>query len=225
MFDRVVCVNMKRHADRWERFVRDLPNPWPFGRPQRFDAVDGRATGCPDWFPGGVGAFGCYRSHLRTLEDALCDGIETLLVLEDDAIFVDDFAQKVGAFIEEAPTDWHQLYFGGQHLSLRQQPPELISDNVLRCHNVNRTHCYAMRREFMQAAYHELCRPPREPQVQQEFHVDWRFGAMHLSGKWNVYAPTRWLVGQSAGVSSIIGPGKPTTESWWHPQIPSLVSG
>ncbi len=216
MFDRVVCLNMNRHADRWERFVRDLPDPWPFVRPKRFRAVDGRHTGCPDWFPGGSGPFGCWQSHLRILEDALCDDIETLLVLEDDAIFVDDFASKAGAFIEEAPTDWDQLYLGGQHLCLRQSPPERITENVLRCHNVNRTHGYAVRREFMKAAYHELCRPPHEPQVQQAFHVDHRYGQMHLSGKWNVYAPTQWLIGQAAGVSSIMGPGKPSAECWWN---------
>ena len=225
MFDRVVCLNMKRHGDRWQRFVRSLPDPWPFARPQRFEAVDGRATGCPDWFPGDVGAFGCYRSHLRILEDALCDDIETLLVLEDDAIFVDDFAARAGAFIEEAPTDWHQLYFGGQHLSRANDPPYRVSDNVLRCHNVNRTHGYAMRHAFIKAAYHELCRPPHEPQQQQEFHIDWRYGAMHQSGKWNVYAPMQWLVGQSAGVSSIIGPGKPTEECWWNNTIPTFTSG
>ena len=67
---------------------------WPFRQPVRFRAVDGNSVPPPSWWPAGPGAWGCLRSHLRIFEDALMDGVDRLLVLEDDVCFVPDLAAR-----------------------------------------------------------------------------------------------------------------------------------
>ncbi len=236
MFDRVVCISLARHPERWEQFQRGLPADWPFARPKRLRAVDGLKARPPTTFaPATIpiaqllqisghipdalqvtrmgGAWGCYRSHLRAIEDALTDDIEALLVFEDDAVFASDFAAQAEDFMHIVPADWHQVYFGGQHLDV----PKAINDTVLRCHNVNRTHAYAIRRSMMRDAYRILSALPEDPQDAQDLHLDHRFGRLHASGKWNIYAPRQWLVGQRSGRSDTGGPGcESEAGEWWN---------
>ncbi len=207
MFDYVACINLDRRHDRWERFVELLPAAWPFARPERYAAVDGSKVPPPEWFrtlpAQRPGAWGCYRSHVRLWEDCLSAGVESVLVLEDDAVCCPDFAPKVLRFLEHVPPDWDQIYLGGQHLEAHVTAPRSEDGIVVRCGNVNRTHAYALRPKMMLAAYHEMSAAPHEPARQHHFHIDHRFGAMHATGKWNVYAPYRFLIGQLCGESDV----------------------
>lgn len=216
MFERVVCINLPRRRDRWLRFERELPADWPFAQPIRVNGIDGACVPVPGpaWPPG---AWGCMRSHLRIWEDALVARLKTLLVFEDDALFCEDFADRAKLFLEHVPDDWDQLYFGGEHMFHRSAAPSGVNDYVLRCTDVNRTHAYAMRRRMMEAAYSMLCRFPgdgAEVVTRYDFHVDNKLGALHQSGKFNVYAPRDWLVGQAAGPSDVHN-GRQAPAKWW----------
>lgn len=236
MFDRVLCVNLNRRPRRWERFQAELPTDWPFAQPQRYPAVDGFAVGLPAWFApkilqlgGGLrlvspvpfrlrrlrGAWGCYRTHLRILEDALTDRLDSVLVFEDDAVFAPDFGRKVQEFLTAVPDDWDQIYLGGQHVGLKKDFPEAIGDGVLRCHKVNRTHAYAIRGRMLSAAYRHLADIP-DVVSEQDMHIDHRLGKLHLTGEWNIYAPRQWLVGQADGRSDVAISQNPKVTSWWN---------
>lgn len=238
MFDRVVCISLARRSERWEQFQQGLPVDWPFPRPKRVRAVDGNQANPPIAFapatipvmaglhiggiiPEGVqvarmsGAWGCYRSHLRVIEDALTDGCEAVLVFEDDAVFATDFSERAKCFVEAVPVDWHQIYLGGQHLGTDSNPPEMVNEDVLRCRNVNRTHAYAIRRSMMRDVYRTLSSLPKDPQDAQDLHIDHRLGRMHASGKWNIYAPRQWLVGQRSGQSDT-GGRSCGSGVWWN---------
>jgi hypothetical protein len=148
----------------------------------------------PPWWKQSPGAWGCLQSHLAIYRWAIDEGLESVLILEDDAEWCDDFVVQATAFVAEVPTDWHQVYFGGQHWGDRF--PSVVSPWVLRCRNVNRTHAYAARADFMRAAVDKLAERDNR-------HIDYQLGTMHESGKWNVYAPAAWLVGQDVTVSDI----------------------
>lgn len=245
MFDRAVCINLDKRPDRWRRFLGQVPRDWPFGPIERVAAVDGERVTPPEWYrpaPQNVGdgvtvversanpqealrgAWGCLRSHVRIWEDTLGmlkPWVDSVLVLEDDAVFCDGFSEKATAFLAEVPDDWDQIYFGGQHLEI----PEGISPLVVRGCSVNRTHAYAIRGRMMLAAYHEMCGAPTSCR-QQQAHIDHRFGLMHRTGSWRIYAPRRWLVGQAAGQSDVVSPGRNATrEEWWHSKMVKNAAG
>ena len=207
-FDRVVVISLRRRADRMRRFsARVASCGWPFAEPKTFDAVDGNAVPCPRQWKSGGGAYGCQQSHLRVLHDALMDGVQRLLVMEDDAEFRSTFGADAAAFVKSVPADWECLMIGGQHMA----PGVPVSDGVVRCKNTQRTHCYAVNRDGM-AALAKLW-------SESVNHIDWDMGPC-LGQRGKTYAPSSFLAGQASSQSDISGRRNPT--QFWTPPRESL---
>jgi hypothetical protein len=209
MFDRVCVISLERRPDRLASFFAGVPKDFPYGEIEVVSAIDGQRCRHPDWWRQGGGAWGCYRSHVRILEDALNAGENSVLIFEDDATFCEGFADQAKAYMAALPGDWVQAYFGGQHL----RPALAIHGNpmVVRASNINRTHAYAVRgREGMTKLYRWLC---ASDQWRNACHIDHHYGRIHKAESAGYYAPASWLCGQAAGASNISG--KETAERWW----------
>jgi hypothetical protein len=177
---------------------------WPLKPLRRARAVDGRKVGQPSWWRAGAGAWGCLQSHIQIIEQASMDGLRSVLILEDDVTFCDDFSTRLAPFLDRVPDDWHQIYLGGQHLCQRKSPPIRINEEVIRPFNVNRTHAYALHQRFYRPAYEYLTDYATHARAPGR-HIDHRYGALHETGRFNIYAPTRWLAGQQESLSNISG--------------------
>lgn len=219
---RAVCMNLDRRPDRWEQFQRNCP----IAGVERFAAIDGRKCRPPEWWRQGGGAWGCMMSHIRILEAALMDGLDqrggVLLVLEDDALFPPDFAEKAERFLLAVPKDWDQLYFGGQHRGVRARPPQRINGEVIRPYMVNRTQAYTVRGNFLRVLYRHLCNWPDHARHPRH-HVDHRMELLHACGRHNVYAPTRWIIGQAGGKSDVSG--RMAQDRYWNYHLPDRQEG
>jgi hypothetical protein len=217
-FNRVVLVNLKRRPDRLARALAALEAcDWPFAVPEVFEAIDGQLTPAPEGWQSGAGAWGCLRSHQRILERAIQDGVDRLLVLEDDVCFSRNFATDVAAFLRSVPNDWDQLLIGGQH-RLESGIPEPVNRYVLRCKSCERTHCYAIRGAFMRKAYQRLCGGGR---FNAEVHCDWILARdPEMQRQHRVYAPTLFLAGQEEAHSDI--GNRTTPRLFWNAPGPEL---
>jgi hypothetical protein len=202
-FDRVVVINLNRRPDRRERFEQHLSAvDWPFAPPQRVEAIDGRLHAPPPWWRAGRGAWGCHRTMVGILETALADGVERMLVLEDDVCFVSDLRERAARFLAAVPDDWDQIYLGGQHLVRRPARHTVVNAEVVRPFDVNRGHAFGVRRRFLAPLHRhlaDLTEHARFPRL----HVDHRMGQLHRTGRFEIYAPVRWLAGQVEGRSDI----------------------
>lgn len=196
-FARVVCISLARRADRWEKFVAACP----YKNVEKFTAIDGKLCTPPDWWKQGAGAWGCYKSHLAILEKALNDGVESLLVFEDDAIFCENYVERSEDFLAALPPNWGLAYLGGQHLNAAIHPPIRLNDLVVQPYNVNRTHAMAYRgRDTMLAIYRHISAIDGWTRGQ---HIDHYLGKLAQKRSLPIYAPTEWLVGQSDSASDI----------------------
>ena len=92
--ERCFLMNLDRREDRLKEWLQQLPDSWPFPQPERFAAIDGRRCATPPQWKAGNGAWGCYRSHCLILEKCLIEGFDSYVVFEDDAGFVEDFAER-----------------------------------------------------------------------------------------------------------------------------------
>jgi hypothetical protein len=199
--DRVVVLSLARRIDR--RAALLLPWQWPWPQPQIRDAVDGHQLELPDgWQRAGHGAYGCAQSHLAALIDAAEDGVESLMVLEDDVIFGSDFAERLAVFSQRVPNDWGMLMLGGQHLI----KPAPVTTGVVRCLDTQRTHAYIVRGDALAQLTSLWSR-----------WVGFIDGALPVIQAFvPTYAPyPRWLVGQAAGMSDVTNHHRPT-RFWQH---------
>ncbi|MGC1272804.1 MAG: glycosyltransferase [Planctomycetaceae bacterium] len=206
-FARVYAINLDHRPDRWRRLVANLGElpEWPLPQVRRLNALHGdHAPDRPAWWQAGGGAWGCRTSHVRILEECVRDGVESVLIFEDDALLPADFVDQLRAFLAAIPEEWEQLYLGGQHQHEHRRPPQPVAPGVLRPCNVNRTHAWAFRGDGIRkclAFFQDLEDWSRYPTD----HIDHRVGRMHESGGIRVYCPEQWIVGQAANKSDIDG--------------------
>ncbi len=191
-FDRVVLINLRRRADRLAVFDRRRQTDgWELPVPVVVPAVDGRLCGYPPAYTAGPGGWGCQRSHINVLENAITDGVASLLVFEDDAAWAAADWPRLAAFLAAVPEGWDQLMLGGQH----QLAPHPVSPDVVRCRNTHRTHAYAIHKRAMPELLHIW--------YESNTHIDHVMGSWHETSGRHVYAPDRFIFGQAAGVSDI----------------------
>ena len=97
-FDKVVVINLDKRTDRLEKITKQLDD---LGITfERFSAIDG--TGKNPMLAN-------RDSHLQVWRDNLG---KKVLVLEDDAYFVEDFQERFNQVIQTLPENWDVFYLG-----------------------------------------------------------------------------------------------------------------
>ena len=212
-FEKIYIVNLPYKEERKERLSAELEklDLVDFEYVEWVRAVSGDMCPAPAYFQAGNGAWGCLQTHTRVVQDAIMDEVSSCLILEDDVHFHPKSGLFLERFLGSVPSDWDQLYLGGQHL---QDPVETgIAPVLLRGSNINRTHAYGLQqRVYPKFLQHVLHAPDY---IGHPRHLDHQLGLAHERKDWNVYCPPWWIAGQSEGPSNISG--RMNAEMWWHP--------
>ncbi|XP_067846831.1 procollagen galactosyltransferase 2-like [Heptranchias perlo] len=142
-FDEIFMINLKRRTDRRERMLRTLYEQDI--EVKVVDAVDGKALntshlkalniemlpGYHDPYSGRIltrGEIGCFLSHYYIWKEVVDQGLEKVLVLEDDNRFEPHFRKKITKLmedIEENQLDWDLIYIGRKRMQV-QQPEKSV---------------------------------------------------------------------------------------------------
>ena len=206
-FDRIYVINRPDREQRLKSFLNDIEES-NLADPEDivvYPAIMGNRTSFPSYFQAGAGAWGCLRSHIRIIEDVIMEQnilnktIGSILILEDDAEFIPEALPMLNAFMHNVPTNWDQIYLGGQH---RREPEHIGIQRVMRAMSVNRTHAYALKRKIYKKVYVHLNHAP-DYMGRQNHHVDHQYEVAHRRKDWNVYCPATWLAAQKEGRSDI----------------------
>jgi hypothetical protein len=172
-FDRIVVINLPERADRRREMAAMLSGVGlRLEQPpvRLLPAVRPHDAG---GFPS-IGARGCFMSHLAALTDAQSDGIERLLILEDDCELV---TTAPGTFAALSRLDGWHLCYGGYSAAPFPARGEwtAVSPEVA----LGTTHCIGFSRAAIEAAVPYLTamlhRPAGDPAG----------GPMHVDGAYN----------------------------------------
>jgi len=171
LFDRIAIINLPERTDRQRQVAAELrqldlalttPGVQLFPAIKPEDAAD---------FPS-RGARGAYLSHLEVLRQARRDGVQALLVMEDDLVIDKRLQPALSRLaLDLRQEEWSFLYLG--HLGKGRLGPVRLEETrqPQQC-----LHCYAVHRRAFDPliAYLELCltRPAGHPAG----------GAMHVDG-------------------------------------------
>ena len=108
--DRIVAINLPYKPERRSALTRNLGETG-LARPDDITwtkAISGDWCPPPSWWGAGNGAWGCLMSHVRAVQDAMMDGVETLCLLEDDVLFHPKAGEMLERLLRELPGDWRQ---------------------------------------------------------------------------------------------------------------------
>ena len=162
-YDRVVCITTDiryyEHASRIKSLL--LEHGVNLNRISFF--VNGKGTLLPEQFYQQIlldsdvpkdftynyGYYAVSRAFQSVIQSALESGANSLLVLEDDCLFVPDFdavLNEANSQLESLPP-WDLLYYGANHT---QAQVKELSSNVLRCKTSFMTHCIGIHQSIMQ---------------------------------------------------------------------------
>lgn len=238
--EQVLIINLDRRPDRLqEQLIQWSEKGLPDVTLERVPAVDGGNPDVferkPGWLKCGKGGWGCYLSHLICLEKAVSTG-STTLILEDDALLMDDFPTLVPEALSSLPEGAGWVYLGGQHYKQKIRKPVVVYQgdkfNWRKPYNVNRTHGYIVTPEaagwLLGALNRDINRSPEDP---PEFlsnwqkdtpsnHIDHRYGWIHQYAwdaedfPFGIYTLDPWVVHQGASPSDINAGKKPEVFAW-----------
>ena len=139
-FDKEVCINLKRRADRWTECQEEFKKHG-IERVERVNAVDAREHTFTHSRGPNPAEQALTLTHINILSEASERELKDILIFEDDVEFVDNFQEKFEVAWSEVPADWEIVYFGGNH----QSPPIPFKEHVSICNRTFAMHAVAIR--------------------------------------------------------------------------------
>lgn len=184
-FDKVFLINLDRRPDRLAECDTWLRSQGIFY--ERISAYDGQTLPGDD--PRRRAELGCKLSHEKAIKYILQRGYSKTLILEDDFDPIPDLLEKFSEASKWVPSDWNQLYLGGNHQNL------LIPVNkfVAKTKATATTHAYALNLNICEGLLEGF-------QLVEPVDTIYRIAQQ----KMNAYALTPNLINQKAGYSDII---------------------
>jgi GR25 family glycosyltransferase involved in LPS biosynthesis len=156
---RTFCVTLRETPKRKEeaqKYFEQLGMKVEF-----FEGVHGKSFGLKTTIPNystipgreyfiPQGAVGCILSHLMLWNILIRQPEEEFLILEDDAILEDGFAEKFDKFTNELPPDWQMVFLGWQPAGheFTKMPSTHVTDNIVITTPVC-THAYMVKKSAL----------------------------------------------------------------------------
>jgi glycosyl transferase family 25 len=140
-FDRIAVIHLPERRDRFKALSRDLRAIGIDINQSKIEIPHApRPSDLNGWPSRGV--YGNFLSHLEILRQALKDGLQTIWVLEDDAIFSRRMRRGQGSLVARLQNcEWGLCFFGHSLThELAKQPAGLVSSTA----DFIWAHCYAV---------------------------------------------------------------------------------
>lgn len=121
-FGKIFVMNMDRSRDRWKT-IQAMLRDSGVANYERFEALDGKRLNASRTFGEGHATWRCANfcpkamlaismTHRAIWQTVVDRGLESALVLEDDAVLSADCNIRVPEAVSELPGDWDVLYLG-----------------------------------------------------------------------------------------------------------------
>lgn len=177
-FDRVFVINLDRRVDRLDSISSQLGLlDIEFERYSAVDQLEINSTGI----------VACATSHLNVIQLAKRREYKSILVLEDDCLFNEDFLDTFDRLSKEIPDTWDMFYLGAAEIRGTK-----VADRLTKIKYALGAHAYGIKDSSYDAAISVNT---------LDIHVDDSY--LKLFGSIDAYAVDKTIVGQLPGYSDI----------------------
>lgn len=203
-------INLKKDTDKIELLSDSIPNC--IKNFNVFEAIDGLSKDLPEWWASNsYGAYGCYLSHLALMENIN----DTSLILEDDAIFANNFCEKYKYVYNDVlpKINFDIFYLGGRHRLCPR--PQFTHNNYVKCRYTTRTHAYIINIKSKNKILKLLKNKFSWNTFANRYHIDHFYGNLCLNNLITCYAIKPFIVGQRATLVSSVSPNVGSLPERW----------
>jgi GR25 family glycosyltransferase involved in LPS biosynthesis len=142
----IYVLNLKKRDDRLAHIERQLAKINCKGY-NVIEAIDGYSVENPTNLKNGM--YGLILTYFKIYEQTKNINSESIIIIEDDCVFSNNFCTVFQGFIQEVPDDWKILYFGGNHNKhMGAEEPQKVSENVIKVHNTYTAHCIVIKKDL-----------------------------------------------------------------------------
>ena len=143
-FPKIYCINLDKRPDKYELCLEEFKKINI--DVERVSGIEG-STVFKEGIHKNAGAYGLLLTNIKLIEKAMAEKYESVLILEDDVIFVDKFNEIFNERMKSLPPNWDVLYLGGNNMFHKGKHTLVTGDVNLKVTKANYT-----------KLNHELCR-------------------------------------------------------------------
>lgn len=186
----IYVINLKERTDRREHIENELKkiNCTNY---KLFEGVDGKKLINTTRLP--VGMFGLINTYFNMYDDWKKNSHDSILIIEDDCIFIDGFNEKLEDYINHVPKDWEMLYFGANHNYHMGEKTENINEKCIKLNNSYSAHCVILKSYVFEELISSL----------KTFNIENDVMMAKLQKKYNSYSSVPNLTSQIVSFSDI----------------------
>lgn len=136
------------------------------------------------------GAVGCSMSHLKLLQLALKSGLDHILIVEDDILFLDPelFRSQLDLFFQK-PKSWDVILFAGNNMP----PYEKIDDTCVKVSQCQTTTGYLVNGHYIEKLLNNvkmgLTNLIKEPESHAKYAIDKQWFSLQKTDNWFLITP------------------------------------
>lgn len=138
-FQSIYYINLDSRKDRNEQAMSEFVK---MGIADKVQRVSGTIHENP--------ATGCHLSHATCLADAMLNGVENILIFEDDVEFFENASENLMLSLSDLPLEWDMLYLGA---NLDRYPAYRHSEHLVKITGAYATHAYAINKTMFEKLY------------------------------------------------------------------------
>ena len=175
----IFYINLEHRLDRKEHVESQLDSIGLKGT--RFNAIKMEN-----------GAIGCSMSHLKLLQKALKDGLDHILIVEDDILFLDPllFVSQFDTFLQnQGSRIWDIILFAGNNMP----PYEKVDDTCVKVSQCQTTTGYLVNGHYIEKLLNNvkmgLTNLIKEPQGHAKYAIDKHWFSLQKTDNWFLITP------------------------------------
>jgi len=186
----IYVINLPERTDRKEHILKEL-NKIECENYIIFNAINGNNIINPTSLRNGM--YGLVRTYQSIYEDWKVKNPDNILIIEDDCVFTDNFNSYLEEYVNNIPSDWEMMYFGGNHNYHMGYTTQKVNNYCIKLNYTFSAHCVLLKNYVFEELINNLNNLKIENDVMMA----------HLQKKYNAYSPLKTMASQITSYSNI----------------------